>query len=97
MLSVSVTSFPFATELKNKKKTSPNETQFTHLSIFTEPGEHDNSPTLPLMDHLPEVSACGLHGTLGYDESLLLLVALYINQGRCVQLPLTPAAQTLCW
>ena len=72
-----------------------NETQFTHLSIFTEPGEHDNSPTLPLMDHLPEVSACGLHGTLGYDESLLLLVTLYISQGRCVQLPLTLAVQTL--
>ena len=52
---------------------------FKYLSFFSEPGEHDNSPTLPVMDHLPEVSACGLHGTLGYDESLLLLVALYIS------------------
>ena len=50
-----------------------------HLSFFPEPGEHDNAPTSSIMDHLPEVSECGLHGTLGYDESFLLLVALYIS------------------
>ena len=29
------------------------------------------------MDHLPEISGSGFHGTLGYDEGPLLLVALY--------------------
>ena len=47
-----------------------------YLSILIEPREHHNGPTLPVIDHLPEVSACGLQGTLGYDERLLLLVAL---------------------
>jgi len=47
-----------------------------YLSILIELGEHHNGPTLPVIDHLPEVPACGLQGTLGYDERLLLLVAI---------------------
>jgi hypothetical protein len=31
------------------------------------------------MDHLPEISGCGLHGTLSYYECSLLLVTLYIE------------------
>ena len=45
-------------------------------------GQHDNGATLPVMDHLPEVSTCGLQGTLGYDERLLLLVALCAERER---------------
>ena len=51
----------------------------THL---TELGEHDNGPALSVVDHLPEISGCGVHGTLGYDERLLLLVALCAERER---------------
>ena len=47
-----------------------------HLPSLYQITEHDNHSTLPLINHLPEISASGLHGTLGYDKSSLLLVAL---------------------
>ena len=53
-----------------------------YLSILIELGEHHNGPTLSVIDHLPEVPACGLQGTLGYDERLLLLVALCAQRER---------------
>ena len=56
--------------------------QHTHLSVLIEPGEHNDDPTLSFTDHLPEVPACRLHGTLCYDESLLLFVALHIYQSK---------------
>ena len=47
-----------------------------HLPCLHQIREHDHHGTLPVVDHLPEVSGSGLHGTLGYDEGSLLLVAL---------------------
>ena len=47
-----------------------------HLPCLHQVREHDHHSTLPVVDHLPEVSGSGLHGTLGYDEGSLLLVAL---------------------
>ena len=47
-----------------------------------EPGEHNNGPALSVVDHLPEISGRGVHGALGYDECLLLLVALYAERER---------------
>ena len=44
-----------------------------HLTVL---GEHDNGPALSVVNHLPEISGRGVHGTLGDDECLLLLVAL---------------------
>ena len=38
--------------------------------------EHNNDSTLPVSDHLPEISGRRLHGTLSYDVCSLLLVAL---------------------
>ena len=49
-----------------------------HLSIFNQVTEHNNDSTLSVSDHLPEISGCGLHGTLSYDECSLLLVTLSI-------------------
>ena len=46
------------------------------VAHLTELGEHDNGPTLSVVNHLPEISGRGVHGTLGYDECFLLLVAL---------------------
>ena len=46
------------------------------VAHLTELGEHDNGPALSVVNHLPEISGRGVHGTLGYDECLLLLVAL---------------------
>ena len=50
-----------------------------HLVIFNDAREHDNGATVSLIDHLPEVSAGVLHRPLSDDESLLLLVALYVT------------------
>ena len=47
-----------------------------HLSSLHQITEHDNHSALPVINHFPEISASGLHGTLGYDKSSLLLVAL---------------------
>ena len=44
--------------------------------------QHHNHSTLPIIDHLPEISNSGLHGTLGYDEGPLLLVSLYVCVGK---------------
>ena len=52
------------------------------VAHLTEPGEHNNGPALSVVDHLPEISGRGVHGTLGYDERLLLLVALYAERER---------------
>ena len=46
------------------------------VAHLTELGEHDNGPALSVVNHLPEISGCGVHGTLGDDECFLLLVAL---------------------
>ena len=46
------------------------------VAHLTELGEHDNGPALSVVNHLPEISGRGVHGTLGYDECFLLLVAL---------------------
>jgi len=48
----------------------------SYPSILHQVREHHNHPTLSLIDHLPEVSACKLHWSLGNDESLVLLVAI---------------------
>ena len=48
-----------------------------HLSTLLEVRGHDNDPTLPVIDHLPEVSAGALHRTLSDDVRILLLVALH--------------------
>ena len=46
------------------------------LSILHHVVEIDNDSTFHVVDHLPEISGGRLCGTLGYDESLLLLVPL---------------------
>ena len=46
------------------------------VAHLTELGEHDNGTALSVVNHLPEISGRGVHGTLGYDECFLLLVAL---------------------
>ena len=46
------------------------------VAHLTELGEHDNGPALSVVNHLPEISGRGVHGTLGYDKCFLLLVAL---------------------
>ena len=49
----------------------------SHLSSLHKVTEHDNHSTLPVMNHLPEISDCGLHGTLSNNEGFLLLVTLH--------------------
>ena len=49
----------------------------SHLSSLHQIKEHDNHSTLPVMYHLPEISDCGLHGTLSNNEGTLLLVTLH--------------------
>ena len=51
----------------------------SNLSILHQIRQHDNHPTLFVVDHLPEVSGSGLHGALGNDEGSLLFVALERN------------------
>ena len=46
------------------------------MAHLTELREHDNGTALSVVNHLPEISGRGVHGTLGYDECFLLLVAL---------------------
>ena len=48
----------------------------SNLLIFFCPAEHDNRYTIPVCDHLPEVSASTVHRALGNDECLLFLIAL---------------------
>ena len=43
----------------------------SHPSSFHETREHDNDPTLSLVDHLPEVPTHLLERRLGNDESTL--------------------------
>ena len=49
----------------------------SHLSLLCEVGQHDNSPTLSVVDDFPHVPSRGLHGVLSYDVGLLVLVALH--------------------
>ena len=48
----------------------------SHLPSLHQVTQHHQHSTLPVIDHLPEISGSGLHGTLSYDEGSLLLVAL---------------------
>ena len=52
------------------------------VAHLTELGEHDNGPTLSVINHLPEIFGRGVHGTLGYDECFLLFVALGSREER---------------
>ena len=49
-----------------------------YLPTLHQVTQHHNHSTLPVTDHLPEISGSGLHGTLSYDEGSLLLVALCV-------------------
>ena len=40
-----------------------------HLGQFFLTRQHDDTPTILLPDHLPEVVGCGLHGVLRGDQS----------------------------
>ena len=67
----------FATHVRTPRKsflwcTTPS----AYLSCFHQITECNNHSTPPVMNHLQEVPGCGLHGTLCYDESSPLLVAL---------------------
>ena len=57
--------------------------QYVYLPIFHQPRQHDDDTTLPLIHHLPEVSARLLQWSLGNDEHTLLSVAL--EEGRKVR------------
>ncbi len=48
----------------------------SYLPILTEWSQHHNSCTLPVIDHLPEVTHSGVQWILGNDVCLLVLVAL---------------------
>ena len=52
----------------------------THFLLFHQLGQHDDHPTSPVIDHLPEVTTGALHWSLGYDVASLLLVALQRTQ-----------------